>query len=69
MQLEEKKISQKQRAGQENSYLIFIILLQMVTSQVLISCRQHSRDKCALNEKSGFLYAKSADFPYPGIAP
>lgn len=41
----------------------------MVTSQVLISCRQHSRDKWALNEKSVFLYAESADFPCPGIAP
>lgn len=65
MQVSEKKISQNQRAGQENSYLIFIILLQAVTSQVLISCRQHSKEKCALNEKNIFLYAESADFFLP----
>lgn len=40
----------------------------MVTSQVLISCRQHSKDKCALNEKYIFLYAESEDFFYHGIA-
>lgn len=60
--MEEKKISQNQRAGQENSNLIFIILLQAVTSQVLIPCRQQSKQKCALNEKCIFLYTESADF-------
>lgn len=65
MQLQEKKMSQKQRAGQENSYLMFIILLEMVTSQELIAWRQHSKAKCALKEKCIFLYAECADFFVP----
>jgi len=62
-----KKISQKQRAGQDNSCLMFIILLQMVTNQLLISRMQHSKDKCAINEKYIFLYAEAAIFFTMGL--
>lgn len=41
---------------------MFIILLQMVPSQVLISSRQHSKDKCALNEMYIFLFIASAGY-------